>query len=58
MLEEAGVEYEIERIDLRDSGRQDDAGDKKRADHASFAIPPKTKHDRQARSTVAVFRST
>ena len=25
MLEETGVEYEIERIDLRDSGRQDDA---------------------------------
>ena len=52
MLEETGVEYEIERIDLRDSGRQDDADF--RAASPMRKVPALKDHDVQMAESAAI----
>ena len=52
MLEEAGVAYEIERIDLRDSGREDDADF--RAASPMRKVPALKDHDVQMAESAAI----
>ena len=52
MLEEAGVEYELERIDLRDSGREDDVDF--RAASPMRKVPALKDHDVQMAESAAI----
>ncbi|MGI9221438.1 MAG: glutathione S-transferase family protein [Woeseiaceae bacterium] len=52
MLEEAGVDYEIQRIDLRDSGREDDADF--RAASPMRKVPALKDHDVQMAESAAI----
>jgi glutathione S-transferase len=52
MLEETGVEYEIQRIDLRDSGRQEDADF--RAASPMRKVPALKDHDVQMAESAAI----
>ncbi|MGI9201324.1 MAG: glutathione S-transferase family protein [Woeseiaceae bacterium] len=52
MLEEAGVDYELERIDLRDSGREDDVDF--RAASPMRKVPALKDHDVQMAESAAI----